>query len=166
MTREMLHVTQDTWNVTCDTWHLTGGGRWTFYQNFSSLAPTVWEWRCSEDFQYFQWMNEWTNEWKGVYITAPATLGLVIRFTRRNTTLVESEKCLYNFSASTKWNVFHTPTVLFRKVRLFHPHHTCPHPLVSKNQKPAKPIPHKSATPWKDGENIGKWGGHIMRAHL
>ena len=27
--------------VTCDTWHLTGGGRWTFSQNHSSLALPV-----------------------------------------------------------------------------------------------------------------------------
>ena len=38
-------MTYDTWHVTCDTWHQTGGGRWTFVQNFSSLPLTVWEWR-------------------------------------------------------------------------------------------------------------------------
>ena len=49
----MWHVTCDTWHVTCDiwhvasdTWHMTGGGRWTFSQDFSALALTVWEWRC------------------------------------------------------------------------------------------------------------------------
>ena len=33
----MRYWTGDTWHVTCDTWHMTGGGRWTFSQNFSSL---------------------------------------------------------------------------------------------------------------------------------
>ena len=42
--------TYDTWYVTLDTWHVTGGGRWSFPQNFSSLALTVlgvnaiWRW--------------------------------------------------------------------------------------------------------------------------
>ena len=31
------------WHVTCDMWHVTRGRRWTFPQNFSSLALTVWE---------------------------------------------------------------------------------------------------------------------------
>ena len=35
--------------MTCDTWHLTGGGRWTFPPNLSSLTLTVWEWRFVED---------------------------------------------------------------------------------------------------------------------
>ena len=44
MTHDMWHVTHDIWNM-----HMTGGKRWTFFQNFSFLALTVWEWRCSED---------------------------------------------------------------------------------------------------------------------
>ena len=39
----------DMWHVTHDTWHMTGGERWTFPQSFSSLALTVWEWRCFKD---------------------------------------------------------------------------------------------------------------------
>ena len=39
----MWHMTCDTWHVTCDTWHVTGGGRWTFSQNFRSLALLVWD---------------------------------------------------------------------------------------------------------------------------
>ena len=35
------NVTHDMWHMTCDTWHVTGRGRWTFSQNFSSLAFTV-----------------------------------------------------------------------------------------------------------------------------
>ena len=33
------------------TWHVTLGGRWTFSQNFRSLAHTVWEGRCLEDLE-------------------------------------------------------------------------------------------------------------------
>ena len=32
------------WHVTCNMWHMTGWGRWTFSNNFSSL---VWEWSCT-----------------------------------------------------------------------------------------------------------------------
>ena len=49
MSCELWHVTCDTGHMTRDMWHRTGGGRWTFSQTFSSLALTVWEWRCSED---------------------------------------------------------------------------------------------------------------------
>ena len=38
-------------NVTCDMWHMRGRGRWTFFQNGISLALTVWEWKCFEDFE-------------------------------------------------------------------------------------------------------------------
>ena len=37
-TCDMWHLTCDKWHMTCDMWHLIGGGRWTFYQSFSSLA--------------------------------------------------------------------------------------------------------------------------------
>ena len=46
---DMWHLTLDTWNLTHGMLHMTGRGRWTFSQNFSSLASTVWEWRCFED---------------------------------------------------------------------------------------------------------------------
>ena len=36
-------------NLNSCMWHMTGEGRWTFSQNFSSLALTVWEWRCSKN---------------------------------------------------------------------------------------------------------------------
>ena len=49
VTSDIWHVTHDTWHMTHDMWHMTGGGRWTFSQNASSLALTVWEWRRSED---------------------------------------------------------------------------------------------------------------------
>ena len=58
ITRDMWHLTPDTWHMTYDTWHMTGGGRWTLFQNVSSLARTVWEWRCSEDISTKdQWVN-------------------------------------------------------------------------------------------------------------
>ena len=61
----------------CDMWHMTGGGRWTFSQNFSSLALTVWEWRCSEDISTKDdWLSYLMND-EGVCRTAPATPGLL-----------------------------------------------------------------------------------------
>ena len=69
-------MTRDTWHMTCDTWQVTCERRWTFSQNFKSLAHTVWEWRCFEDI--------WTKgsptlliSSEGVCRTAPATLGLL-----------------------------------------------------------------------------------------
>ena len=57
---------------------MTGGGRWTFSQNFSSLALTVWEWRCLEDiFTKYDLATQFINQ-KGVCRTAPATPGLLI----------------------------------------------------------------------------------------
>ena len=41
VTSDMWHVTHDMWHMTCDMWHATHGGRWTFSQNFRSLAHTV-----------------------------------------------------------------------------------------------------------------------------
>ena len=58
------HVTCDTWLVTCDTWHMTWWGRWTFSQNFSFLALTIWEWRCAEDISTKdEWLTDWLKEW-------------------------------------------------------------------------------------------------------
>ena len=54
-------ITCDTWHLTRDTgmWHMTGGERYTFSQNVSSLALTVWEWRFVEDISTnHQWMNQ------------------------------------------------------------------------------------------------------------
>ena len=49
----MWHGTCDTWHITCDMQHMTHDrwGRSTFSPNFSSLAPTVREWRYSEDWE-------------------------------------------------------------------------------------------------------------------
>ena len=42
-------MTGDTWHVTHGTWHMTCSVEWTFSQNFTSLAPSVWDWQCLED---------------------------------------------------------------------------------------------------------------------
>ena len=44
----MWHVTGDMWHVTRDMWHMTHGVVWTFSQNFSCLALTVWDLWCCE----------------------------------------------------------------------------------------------------------------------
>ena len=78
MTRDMWHVTHDMWQVTHDMWHVTGWGRWTFTQNFSSLALMVWEWKCTEDISTnHQSLSDLISN-GGVYRTAPATPGLLI----------------------------------------------------------------------------------------
>ena len=87
---DMWHATFDTWHVTCETWHETHGGRWTFCNNFRSLAHTVWEWRLSENLEEnHQSVNEWINH-KSVCRTAPATPGL---FT---IDIILSPVCLHN----------------------------------------------------------------------
>ena len=42
-------LTPEMWRVTCDMWYVTDGGAWTFTQNFSSLALTVWDLWCLRD---------------------------------------------------------------------------------------------------------------------
>ena len=69
-------LTHDTWHMTCDTW-------WGVHilSNLSSLALTVWNWQCLKDSERKDdSMNERIIEiiyYKGVYRTAPATLGLL-----------------------------------------------------------------------------------------
>ena len=77
----MWQVTHDMGHLTCecDTWHLSGGGRWTISQHFSSLVLMVWEWRFDEDI--------FTNHDQMIEIiyhecdfrTPSATLGLLIK---------------------------------------------------------------------------------------
>ena len=50
VTLDIWHVILATWHVSHDMWHMTHGVGWTFTQNFSSLALTVWEWRGFQDF--------------------------------------------------------------------------------------------------------------------
>ena len=62
-----LGVTGDMWHMTCDTWHVTGMGRLTFSQNFSSLGLAVWEWRFIENIQsYFHKpsLNQLISQWQ------------------------------------------------------------------------------------------------------
>ena len=49
VTCDTRHITCDKWHVTRDMWHLTNGGWWTFFQNFSYLALTVWDRQCLQD---------------------------------------------------------------------------------------------------------------------
>ena len=82
VTCDMWHVTCDMWHVTCDTWHVTCLERWTFPQNFSSLALTVCDLWYYEDLEEkAHWVNQLMNESindEAVYRTAPATPGLLI----------------------------------------------------------------------------------------
>ena len=55
-TTNISKALQATWGGLSDgagtVWSQFGTvGRWTFLQNFSSLGLTVWEWRCSEDWE-------------------------------------------------------------------------------------------------------------------
>ena len=57
---------------------MTHGGGWTFSQNVSSSALTVWDRQCLEDSERKDHsMNQLVN-YEGVYRTAPATPGLLI----------------------------------------------------------------------------------------
>ena len=73
----MWHVTDEMWHVTRDIWHVTGGGRWTFSQNVTSLALTAWEWRFVEDLkEKGKGVSDFMT-YKGVCRAAPATPGLL-----------------------------------------------------------------------------------------
>ena len=90
VTCDMWHVTCDMWHVTCDMWHVThdmwhlthdiwqvGEGDFFLLLFFSSLALTVWEWRCSEDISTnHDLINQSVGD-GGVCRTAPATPGLL-----------------------------------------------------------------------------------------
>ena len=58
------HLTTENWHVT----HGVGGG-WTFSQNFSSLALTVWVYWCCEDME---------EKGQSINKSVTATLGLLI----------------------------------------------------------------------------------------
>ena len=82
VTRDRWQVTRDTWHVTHDMWHMTHGVVWTFSQNFSCLALTVWDlWCCEYLEEKADTLNQWINEsmnGEAVCRTAPATPGLLI----------------------------------------------------------------------------------------
>ena len=77
-------MTCDTWQGTCDMWHVKHdiwqmicGGRWTFSQNVSFLALTVWVWRFFEDiFTKDEFLTQSLNR-KCVSRKAPATFKFV-----------------------------------------------------------------------------------------
>ena len=62
----------DMWHWTLDTWHMTGVGRWTFSQKFSSLALMVWEWYKLEE-NFLQRAKSW------IWTTLPIVL-LILAF--------------------------------------------------------------------------------------
>ena len=61
VTGDRWQVTGDMWQVTHDTWNITHRVRWTFSQNFSSLAHPVWDWQCLEDILTKGLLNELIN---------------------------------------------------------------------------------------------------------
>ena len=62
-------------NAPNDLLHMTGGGgRWTFFWHFSSLALPVWQWRCISTKD--EYLNRVISN-KGFCRTAPTTLGLL-----------------------------------------------------------------------------------------
>ena len=78
-TCDMWHMTCDMWPATRDMWHMTHRVWWTLCQIFSSLALTVWKLWWFEDISTKErWLNQSIN-YGGVYRTAPATPGLLIR---------------------------------------------------------------------------------------
>ena len=70
MKKIKLLARPDTWRVTCDTWcvtpytwHVTLGGGWTFCQNFSSLALSVWAGKWCEDLEEnADRLTKWINQ--------------------------------------------------------------------------------------------------------
>ena len=65
------------WHVTCDRWNVIHGGGWTFSQNLSSLALTVWDRQCLQDSEQKGHSINKLNNHQGVYKRALATLGLL-----------------------------------------------------------------------------------------
>ena len=72
-------MTCDRWHMTCDTWHTTHSLRWTFSQNFSSLALPVWDWVCLEDILTKGWFIQWINELMTKVIVEQPQLHQILR---------------------------------------------------------------------------------------
>ena len=66
------------WCVTGDTWHMTGMGRWTFSQNFSSLALTVCE--LFPQSTLTDWLTDWCRS--NPVLAVKRSLFVEIRFLR------------------------------------------------------------------------------------
>ena len=63
---DMWHMRCDTWHVTHDMWHVTCWGGWTFSQNFSSLAFTVFDlWYYDDIEEKAHLLTEWMNQSQG-----------------------------------------------------------------------------------------------------
>ena len=77
--KQKLPVTHDTWHVTRDAWRVTRGGRWSFSQNFSSLALTAFWWFWGKR-SGTEWINYLMSN-KGVCRTAPVAPGLLNKVT-------------------------------------------------------------------------------------
>ena len=96
-----LGVRGEMWHLTCDTWHLTPDmchnhmthrGWWTLCQNSSSIALTVWVWRCFEDSELRDDRISQLINNEDVCRTAPATPGLLKIQTPALTTKKKDDK--------------------------------------------------------------------------
>ena len=96
---DMWHLTCDTWHVTCDTWNVTSGGRWTFSQNDSSLALTV----------YLRVKVFWRNVHKG----SPTDL---ISEWRRCNSIPKQLKIVYGFLILSSTHPTHTDKLSWKKL--------------------------------------------------
>ena len=77
VTCDTWHVTRYMWHATCDIWHVTCLGGWSFSQNFSSLALTVYDlWYYTDLEEKDEWIIELIN-YEAVYRTAPAIPGML-----------------------------------------------------------------------------------------
>ena len=74
----LLYIYFDMWHVTGDTWHMTGMGRWTFSQNFSSLALTVCE--LFPQSTLTDWLTDWCRS--NPVLAVKRSLFVEIRFLR------------------------------------------------------------------------------------
>ena len=101
----MWQVTGDMWHVTRDMWHMTGGGSWTFSQNVSSLALTVWELEVTCDTWHLR-PDTWHLTWDMWYMTCvkfqgPCSYGLGVKVFWRCIVNCSSER--HNVSQVTSW---------------------------------------------------------------
>ena len=69
MTRDMWHLTPDTWPLTPNILmcHMTHRRWWTLCQNCMSLASMVWEWRCFENIWTKGSLNHELINYKGIW---------------------------------------------------------------------------------------------------
>ena len=70
----------DRWQVTCDRWHVKLCVRWSFSQNFSSQALTVWDLCCCEYLRKRMpdWLNELSNWWINYGYTGSVNKGNIV----------------------------------------------------------------------------------------